>query len=162
MNVSRHQLAKFLPDNESVRIFEELILTAETADRNAGTIQTLPAEITTTGLADAMSVQLTANRAYRFEFVAGYEATAGTRFTVNGPAGSVFYRSEYALTATTSTVINSTAYMAPAGLNASVIGGLVKIEGMVMPTASGPLVMRFESASPVTLKAGFSRLTRLT
>lgn len=163
MNVSRHQLAKFLPDNESVRIFEELILTADTANQNAGTIQNLPAEITTTALAESgLTVPVTANRTYKFEFFGSYLATSGTRFTVNGPAGTVSYRSEYVLDATTSTVINSTAYLAPAGLNASSVGGLVKIEGIVTPTVSGNVSMLFESSAPVTLRAGFARLIRLT
>ena len=42
MNISRAQLAKFLPDNDAVRIFEDAINLAERADVSAGTVQKLP------------------------------------------------------------------------------------------------------------------------
>lgn len=164
MMVTRNQIAKFLPDNESIRIFEELVTTAETANASAGAVQKLPAQITTTALADSgLFIELTANRVYRFEFFAAYTSIAGTRFTVNGPAGPVYYRSEWALTATSSTVAHASAYLAPAGVNASVLtGGVVRIEGIAMPTASGTLKMQFQSASPITLVAGYSRAITLT
>ena len=164
MNVNRNQLAKFLPDNESIRIFEELVLTADTANSNAGTVQKLPAEVTTTALADSgLFIPLTANKSYWFEFFVAYIATAGTRFTLDGPAGSVFYTSQWALTSTSSTVANASAYLIPAGVNASVLtAGTAKIEGFITPSASGVLKMQFQSASPITIKAGFSRIVHLT
>lgn len=164
MMVTRNQLAKFLPDNESIRIFEELISTAETANSNAGAVQKLPAQVTTTSLADSgLFIELTANRVYKFEFYAAYTASAGTRFTLAGPAGSVFYRSEWSLTATSSTISHASAYLQPAGVNASALtAGTVKIEGIAMPTASGQIKMQFESASPITLVTGYSRSIALT
>ncbi len=164
MMVTRNQLAKFLPDNESIRIFEELISTAETANSSAGAVQNLPAQVTTTALADSgLFIDVTANRVYKFEFFAAYTATAGTRFTVDGPSGSVYYSSRWSLTATSETVTSATAYLQPAGVNASALtGGTVKIEGLLIPTASGRLKMQFQSASTITLVAGYSRSIVLT
>lgn len=164
MKVTRSQLAKFLPDNESVRVFEELVTVANRAETSAGALQHLPAQVTTTALADSgLFVQLTANRAYRFSFFAAYTATAGTRFTVNGPAGIVFYRSEWALTGASSTIVHATSYLQPAGVNASTLpGGIVQIDGIVIPSESGQLVMQFQSSSPVTIVSGYSRSVLLT
>lgn len=163
MMVNRQQLAKFLPDNESIRIFEDLVRTADGAYASAGVIQGLPSQISTTGLADSgLQIAVAANSAYWFSFVASYSATAGTRFTLDGPAGVVDYKSEWALTDTTSTVINASAYGLPAGVNASVIGGMVRIEGIVTPTVDGTVKLQFQSSATVTIKAGYSRSIRLT
>lgn len=164
MMVTRNQLAKFLPDNESIRIFEELISTAETANASAGVLQKLPAQITTTALADSgLFIDVTANRVYKFEFFAAYTSTAGTRFTIDGPSGSVYYSSQWALDASSMTRVNATAYLLPAGVNASALtGGTVKIEGLLIPNASGKLKMQFQSASSITLVAGYSRSIVLT
>lgn len=163
MNISRAQLTKFLPDNDAVRIFEDAINLAERADASAGTVQKLPFAFTTTGLGDTgLQISVTANRTYKFEFVCAYDATAGTRFTLLGPAGTVFYRSEWALDASTSTVVNATAYSLPAGVNASVIGGVAKVEGFLLATASGVLKLQCQSSAPMTVRAGYSRAIALT
>jgi hypothetical protein len=174
MKLTRAQLAKFLPDNESIRIFEEIATTADRADLSAGQLIPLAAAVSapdTTVVSSGLSAALLANTAYRFEFFGAYtvaSAAIGTRWVVNGPAASVLaYKSEYALTATATTINNLEAYNLPAAANASSSatgGNIVKIEGIVKPAASGMLTIQFASGgvSAVNLVAGHLRITRLT
>lgn len=164
MRVTRSQLAAFLPNNESVRIIEELVGTANSAQSSAGTLSVVSAEVTTTALADT-GLQFFAelNKPVKFEFFGAYTASAGVRFTVDGPAGSVYYRSEYSLTYTSMTVNNASAYLAPAAVNgSSLTAGTAKIEGVLVPSENGIVRIKFESASPITLKAGYLRSILLT
>jgi len=174
MKLNRAQLAKFLPDNESIRIFEDIASTAERADTSAGALTPLVSAVSapdTTLVSSGLSALLLINATYRFEFFGSYtvaSAAVGTRWVVNGPAASVLaYKSEYALTAASNTLNNLTAYNLPAAANASSAatgGNIVKIEGIVRPSASGALTIQFASGgvSAVNLVAGHLRITRLT
>ncbi len=173
--INRQQLQKFLPDNESIRVFEDLVRTANEAQVNAGSVSVLSADTVapdTTLIDSGLSVQVAANSTYRFEFVGVYAAASigtGSRWVIDGPAVALLgYSSEWSLTATSKTVNQLAAYNLPAAANASsanTTGNMVEIEGIIKPTANGLLKMRFASSatSDITLKAGsFVRLTRLT
>lgn len=164
MRVTRSQLASFLPNNESIRIFEELVGVANSAQSSAGALSVVRQEVTTTSLADTgLQFQVEVNKPVKFEFFGAYTASAGVRFTVDGPAGSVYYTSEYSLTDTSSTVVNASAYLLPASVNASSLSaGTAKIEGVIVPAENGTLRIKFESAAPITLKAGYLRSILLT
>jgi hypothetical protein len=102
-----------------------------------------------------LSFAVTAARIYRFKFVAQYSAdaaTTGSRWSVSGPATTFLqYRSEYALTATSRTVNDGLggAYDSPAACNASSASTAARnmaiVEGTIVPSADGTLVMRFAS-----------------
>lgn len=175
ISVNRQQLAKFLPDNESIRVFEELIRTANTAEKNAGSVSVVPADVTasSTTLVDAgLDLPVAANYTYCFEFCGAYSAAStgtGSRWVIDGPAASLLaYSSEWSLTTTSRTVNHLDAYNLPASANASSAntgGNVVKIEGLIRPSVNGVLSLKFASsaASAITLKAGsFARFTRLT
>ena len=174
MKINRAQLTKFLPDNESIRIFEDLAATSTRADENAGVVSSLPAaaEAVSTTLVDSgLSATLAASSTYRFEFYGAYtvaSAAVGTRWVITGPATDVLaYSSEYSLTASSSTFNQLSGYNLPAAANASSAstgGNVVRIQGLIKPSANGVLTMRFASgaASNVTLVAGSLRIVRLT
>jgi len=175
MNAQRSQLAKFLPDNESIRLFEELMRTATKADRNAGLVKPILSDVTATSttLVDSgITLPVAAGFIYQFEFFGAYtvaSAAVGSRWVVDGPAASLLaYSSAYSLTATSRTQNELSAYNLPAAANASsasTAGNIVSIKGMITPSVDGNLTMRFASGgvSNVTLKAGaFGRLVRLT
>jgi hypothetical protein len=69
------------------------------------------------------------------------------------------YKSTYTLTATTLTTNFATAYSIPAASNATsiVAGNIAIIEGTILPSAAGTVVVRFASevaSSAITCKAG--------
>lgn len=166
MKFNRSQLAKFLPDNEAIRQFEELaFLATETADK-VGSL-TLVRGITApdTTLVTAAFVPVAANNTYKFEFFGIYTCSLGTRWTVDGPIGTVIYTSEYSLSATAKTVNNVNDYLLPASANASsAAGNTVKIDGIVTPSVNGTLSVQFASAGvgDAVLLSGYLRLIRLT
>lgn len=175
MMVQRNQLAKFLPDNESIRVFEELIRTADRADKNAGQFKTIISDVTvsdTTLIDTGITLAVASGSIYRFEFFGVYtvaSAAVGARWVLDGPTASTLaYSSEWSLTSTSKTINQLSAYNLPASANASSAGtggNVVIINGMIAPTQTGDVVLRFASgaASDVTLKAGsFGRLVRLT
>jgi hypothetical protein len=175
MNVQRAQLAKFLPDNESIRIFEELLRQAERADRNAGQIRPILSDVSasnTTLVESGILLPVATGFIYRFEFFGAYtvaSAAVGSRWVITGPAASTLaYTSDWSLTGTTRTTNELSAYSLPAAANASsasTAGNIVRINGMITPSAAGNISLSFASgaASAVTLKAGaFGRLIRLT
>jgi hypothetical protein len=169
MKLSRAQLAKFLPDNDSIRAFEELFALAESADTKVGDQTLLTAKsATTTTLVDIVSLNVSANTLYRFEFYGAFTTASvavGTRWVVAGPATSVLsYSSRYPLSATAETVNHLSAFNLPASANASSANGTVRIDGMVKPSASGQLTFKVASggASAVNLVGGYVRLIRLT
>ena len=174
MKLNRNQLAKFLPDNEAIRGFEELMATADKADQSAGNLASVLSTVTaadTTLVTAATSEVLAQNSTYQFEFFGAYtvvSAAVGTRWIVNGPAASVLaYSSEYSLTATSKTVNSLAAYNLPAAANASSAatgGNVAHIIGIVKPSANGSLSIQFASggASAVNLVASSLRLIRLT
>lgn len=113
-----------------------------------------------------LGVAVLANTNYWFRFWIVYTAataTTGSRWTINGPAATaLIYRSEYTLTATTSTrnaMLN--AYNLPAAANATSLAApaynWAEIQGFVRPSAGGTLVPRGASevvSSAVIAKAG--------
>lgn len=101
---------------------------------------------------------------YYFKAVILYTSaatTTGARFTVNGPTmTAIGYRSEYTLTATTTT-LNShlDARQLPAASNASalLVGNVAYLEGMFTPSANGTFAIQFASevsSSAITAKPG--------
>jgi hypothetical protein len=175
MNIQRSQLAKFLPDNESIRIFEEVIRTAERADKNAGQITPILADVSadsTTLVSAGIALPVAANSIYRFEFFGAYtvaSAAVGTRWVIDGPTASTLaYSSRWSLTSTSRSTTEASAYNLPAAANASSSstgGNLVRIDGIIAPSTNGQLTLWFASggSSLVTLKSGaFGRLIRLT
>ncbi len=114
-----------------------------------------------------LSFAVVAGNRYRFVIHIPYEAatTTGARFTINGPAATkLSYRSEYSLTATTTTTnAGLAAYNLPAGANATSMasgtGNFAIIDGFIEPSANGTVIARFASevaSSAVTVLAGAS------
>lgn len=111
-----------------------------------------------------MSLGVVAGQTYWFEFVIDYTAAAtatGSRWTLNGPAITrLSYTSEYALTTTTKTLNNLTAFQQPAASNATsaaTTGNIATIWGFFTPSANGTLQLQFASevaSSAITAKAG--------
>ena len=106
-----------------------------------------------------------AGKKYRFRFEIAYTAAAtgtGSRWAITGPAGGTMrYRSEYSLTATTRTLNDGlSAYDTPAASNATSAAtgsNVAVIEGFIEPAASGTVLARFASevsSSAITAKAG--------
>ena len=166
MKYSRSQLAKFLPDNESIRLFEDImntaeraVNTAERADINAGNVLVLSADVSnsTTTLVDVLSIPVAGGAIYRFEFTSIYTGTDGCRWTVDGVAFDLLsYTSDYSLSATARTVNNASAYGVPAAANASTVPGISRVFGIIKPTVNGTLKLQMASAGvgPITAKAG--------
>lgn len=167
MKYTRAQLAKFLPDNEAIRLIEELINTADKAYSSAGSPVPASGSASSTTLVSCASVSVESGATYRFEFDALYSAAGGTRWVVDGPAGSVGYTVQWSLSTTANSVSNANAYNLPAAANASsayATGNVVRIAGFVNPTASGVLTVKFASggAFATTITSGQLRLIRLT
>lgn len=111
-----------------------------------------------------LSFSVIAGQTYWFEFVIPYTsaaATTGSRWTINGPAAPTMlsYRSEYTLTATTTTVNTAAAYDIPAASNASSLtaGNVATVWGLIKPSSDGTVTARFASeilSSAITAKAG--------
>lgn len=112
----------------------------------------------------ALSFSVNSGEKYWFEFVIPYTSaatTTGSRWSINGPAAPTLlaYRSEYTLTATTTTVNSATAYDIPAASNATSLtaGNVATVWGIIQPSASGTVIARFASevaSSAVVAKAG--------
>jgi len=109
------------------------------------------------------SFNVTAGTTYNFRAQILYSSavtTTGSRWTINGPATTFLaYRSVYTLTATTVTTNNLSAYNVPAASNASTnpTSGVAVIEGVIRPSASGTVIVRFASeiaSSAITARAG--------
>lgn len=87
-------------------------------------------------------------------------ATTGSRWTLNGPTvTNITYKSTYTLTATTITTNFATALSIPAASNATALtaGNIATIEGTILPSAAGTVVVQFASevaSSAITCKAG--------
>jgi hypothetical protein len=136
------------------------------------TIVTLAADVinnnaTLNTIADVtgLSFAVTAGVTYRFRAIVYYTSaatTTGSRWSINGPASPTLlaYQSTYALTATTNTSNNAVAYNIPAACNASsasTTGNIAQIEGIIKPSASGTVIVRFASevaSSAITARAG--------
>jgi hypothetical protein len=134
-------------------------------------VVTLAADVTNNNstantIADVTGLSFTvvSGRTYRFRALILYTAaatTTGSRWAVSGPATSLLaYTSRYSLTATTQTINYANAYDTPAASNATstaTTGNIATIEGILTPTASGTVVIRFASevaSSAIVAKAG--------
>lgn len=111
-----------------------------------------------------LSFSVTSGTRYRFYANIWYTAaatTTGSRWSINGPsATNMAYSSIYSLTATTNTSNSAVAYNIPAASNAtsaSTAGNIAIIEGTILPSANGTVVVRFASevaSSAIVCKAG--------
>lgn len=137
-------------------ILNTVVLSGDVVNNN-GTANTI-ADVT------GLSFDVVAGQTYWFEFVIPYTSaatTTGSRWAINGPAAPTMLnmRSEYTLTATTTTVNSITAYDIPAASNASSLttGNVATIWGIITPSQNGTVVARFASeisSSAITAKAG--------
>lgn len=142
-------------NNAVVNALNVVVMTQDVVNNNA----------TPNSIADVtgMTFAVSSGQTYWFEFVIPYTAAAtstGSRWAINGPAVTLLaYRSEYTLTATTTTVNSASAYDTPAASNASSLstGNVATVWGIITPSASGNVTARFASeitASAITAKAG--------
>jgi len=139
-----------------VNVLNTLVMTADVVNNNASA-NTI-ADVT------GLSFAVTLGEVYWFEFVIPYTSAStstGSRWSINGPGSptQLNYRSEYTLTATTTTVNSATAYDIPAASNASSLtaGDVATIWGIIKPSQDGTVIARFASeitASAITAKAG--------
>ena len=135
-------------NNAVINVLNSVILSENVINNNAvaNTMQDV------TGL----SFPVTAGETYWFEFVIPYTSAAtgtGSRWSIDGPSVTrLNYRSEYTLTATTTTVNSATAYNIPAANNASSLteGNVATIWGIVVPSANGAVIARFASETANT------------
>ena len=129
-----------------------------TAGASGTTVARLTADVTTSGTANAMtditglSFAVVSGQRYYFRAIVYYTSaatTGGSRWSINGPAATMKYRSEYSLTTTTKTYNDGlTGYDQPAAANAtSALGdgtslNLAIIEGIIAPSANGTVIVR--------------------
>ena len=133
-----------------------ITLGADVVNNNA-TLNTL-ADVT------GLSFPVTAGITYRFEALIAYTsaaATTGSRWTINGPATPTLlsYTSAYPTSATGQTNNYASTYNSPAASNLSslVNGNIAILTGIIRPSVSGTVVIRFASEianSAITTKAG--------
>ena len=143
-------------NNAAVNAMNIVVMTGDVTNNN-GTANTI-ADVT------GMTFPVTAGEMYWFEFVIPYTAaatTTGSRWAINGPGSPTLlaYRSEYTLTATTTTVNSQNTYDTPAASNASSLaaGNVATIWGIIQPSQNGSVTARFASeisASAIVAKAG--------
>ena len=143
-------------NNVAVNALNTVVLSENVVNNNA-TANTI-ADVT------GLSFAVTAEQTYWFEFVIPYNSAAtatGSRWSINGPGSPtrLSYRSEYTLTATTTTVNSAGAYDTPAAANASSLatGNVAKIWGIITPSSNGSVTARFASeisSSAITALAG--------
>jgi hypothetical protein len=134
-------------NNATVNVLNTVVLASPVVNNN--------------GTANTFSV--TAGQTYWFEFVIPYTSaatTTGSRWAINGPTiTTLSLRSEYTLTATTTTINCATAYDIPAASNASSLttGNVATMWGLITPSANGTVIARFASevlSSAITALAG--------
>jgi hypothetical protein len=139
----------------AVGALNTVVLAADVTNNN-GSANTI-ADVT------GLSFAVVSGETYWFEFVIAYTAaatTTGSRWAINGPTTTLLnYRSEYTLTATSTTVNSATAYDIPAAASASSLtaGNVATIWGIIKPSADGTVIARFASeisASAIVAKAG--------
>jgi hypothetical protein len=143
--------------NSPITGFQRAVLGADVTNSNASANSI--ADVT------GLLVAVTSGQRMAFRFVVRYTSaatTTGSRWTITAPAATeLIYRSEYSLT-TTSRTFNEglTANDLPAASNASsaaTTGNLAVVEGIILPSASGNVQLRFASEisnSAIVAKAG--------
>lgn len=143
-------------NNAAVNAMNVVVMTGDVTNNN-GTANTI-ADVT------GLTFPVTSGETYWFEFVIPYTSaatTTGSRWSINGPGSPTLlaYRSEYTLTATTTTVNSQNTYDTPAASNASSLaaGNVATIWGIITPSQNGSVTARFASeisASAIVAKAG--------
>ncbi|MEP7196071.1 MAG: hypothetical protein ABI851_06085 [Saprospiraceae bacterium] len=111
-----------------------------------------------------LSFSVTSGVTYHFYVLIPYSSaatTTGSRWTINAPTTTLLnYTSRYTLAATTQTLNFASAIGIPAACNAtSQLKSIAIIEGVIIPSASGTVIIRFASEianSAITAKAGAS------
>lgn len=113
-----------------------------------------------------LSFDVVAGNTYKFKFFVVYNSaatTTGSRWVLSGVATTfINFTSQYTLTATSITNnAGVSAYNTPSGVSASSLtsGNIAVLEGIVKPSASGTIQLRFSSeitSSAITAKAGQS------
>lgn len=111
-----------------------------------------------------LSFKVAAGVTYHFYAVIPYTSaatTTGSRWSVSGPTSPTLlnYTSRYTAGATSQTVNFASAYDIPAASNSDCLtaGDVAVLEGVIIPSASGTVTVRFASevsGSAVTAKAG--------
>lgn len=133
------------------------------------TLVTLGSDVSnsTTSFADVtgLSFSVSSGTTYRFEVLIVYDAqaaTTGNRWSLNGPAFTFLgYRVIFHTSNANITLNNQNSYdVGTATVNSAFTSGnIVEIKGVIRPSASGTLVVRFASEAPgtnnqITVKAG--------
>lgn len=132
------------------------VLAADVTNNNA--VANTIADVT------GLSFPVTSGKKYRFRFEIQYTAAAtatGSRWSINGPGGTMRYRSDYSLTATTMTINEGlAAHDLPAACNATsaaTAGNNATVEGFYEASSTGSVILRFASevaSSAIVAKAG--------
>ena len=132
------------------------VLAADVTNNNA--VANTIADVT------GLSFPVTSGKKYRFRFEIQYTAAAtatGSRWSINGPGGTMRYRSDYSLTATTMTINEGlAAHDLPAACNATsaaTAGNHATVEGFYEASSTGSVIARFASevaSSAIVAKAG--------
>lgn len=146
------------------------IAAAYISDPNYRTLVTLTSDVASTASTafqnvTGLSFSVTTGTTYRFKATIIYTASAttvGSRWAVSGPASPTLlaYNSNMALTTTTNSIINAAAYDTgtASATSASTAGNIATVEGIIKPSASGTLIIRFApdaaTASGIVVKAG--------
>lgn len=140
-------------ENQMIGETRRVFLTQDVANAHA-TPNTL---LDVTGL----QFPVKAGKGYQFRVMIPYTSAnvnTGSRWTINGPAATMAYRSIYPLTASTFTTNFLSAYNQPAACNAtSLLINTAEIVGMISPSVDGTVVVLFASEvtlSAITAKAG--------
>jgi hypothetical protein len=136
------------------------------------TIVTLGSDVTNNNatantMADVtgLSFSVTAGVTYRFRALIIYTAaviTTGSRWAINGPASPTLlsYMAQYPNASNANTVVSAVTYDQPAASNAVspfTAGNICTIDGIITPSASGTVTVRFASeiaGSAIVAKAG--------
>lgn len=114
---------------------------------------------------EELSFAVTAGVTYTFKFNVWWDAaatTTGSRWTINGPAATILrYQQLYNNDATTFFWATRNSYNqgTTTGGNSSAVGNIAVVEGVITPSASGTIQLRFASeisSSAITAKAGIS------
>ena len=142
--------------NAAVNALNLVVLSSDVTNNNA-TANTI-ADVT------GLSFSVTAGEKYWFRAICQYTSaatTTGSRWAMNGPAGTWRYKSEYSLTTTSNTVNEGVAAAdSPAASNASSAAtgsNTAIVEGFFEASANGTVIVRFASevsSSAIIAKAG--------
>ena len=126
------------------------------------TFGTSPSDINSTSTTlvsvTGLSFNVVANTTYRFRAMIPFTSTAtnnGTRWTIDGPTSSlIYYCSRYTNGSNTETINYCNNYLQPLSANNnSVSYSIVIIEGVITPSVSGTIQVKFASGSTASITA---------